>query len=339
MFNVEALPFAYGAPLQSGTIKASPEDFKVEEILGFELTGEGEHHFLRIEKRGLNTDELVKALARTVGKSEKLISYAGLKDRQALTTQWLCIHCPGEELKGLNSLEGPGWRVLESKRHLKKLKTGALAANDFTLTLRELTDRLPLEGRLEQIKSFGVPNYFGPQRFGYEGQNLVKAEAVLLQGTKIKNRFLRGIYYSAARSFLFNLILAARVNSGNWNQALAGDVMQLAGTNSIFSIETPDEIIQERLAKFDISPAAPLWGRGLEKASLDALILQDAILAKYKPWCDALEQHGLERAYRPLMLTVERLEWYWLNDSTLVLNFRLAPGSYATSVVRELINT
>ncbi|CDZ78709.1 tRNA pseudouridine synthase D [Legionella massiliensis] len=337
MFNFAELPYAYGQPHSTGTLKAAPEDFRVDEVLDFELTGEGEHLFLRVEKRGLNTEELVKAIARTLGKSEKNISYAGLKDRQALTTQWLCVHCPGEEIASPELLQGQGWRVLESKRHLKKLRTGALAANDFILTLRELTDKLAIESRLLQIQATGVPNYFGPQRFGYEGQNLIKAEAVLLQGLKIKNRFLRGIYYSAARSYLFNLILAERVKGSSWNHALAGDVMQLAGTNSIFSIEVPDEVIYKRLVEFDISPAAPLWGRGQERAGLDALAIQQEVLSSYKDWCQALEQQGLERAYRPFMLQVENLQWDWQDDATLNLRFRLVAGSYATSVVRELI--
>lgn len=337
MFNFEDLSYAYGKPSSTGLMKTSPEDFKVDEVLGFELTGEGEHLFLRIEKKGINTEELVKSVARELAKPEKNISYAGLKDRQALTTQWLCVHCPGEELADANSLAGQGWRVLESSRHLKKLKTGALAANDFNLVLRELTNKPEIELRLKQIAANGVPNYFGAQRFGYEGQNLAKAEAMLLGGTKIKNRFLRGIYYSAARSFLFNLILSERVKADKWSQPLNGDLMQLAGKNSIFPIDKTDETINERLAKFDISPAAPLWGRGEERLSQDALGLQESVLANYKNWCLALEQHGLERAYRPLRLQVQGLKWDWQDERTLALSFRLEAGSYATSVVRELL--
>lgn len=337
MYDYKALAFAYGNPKATGSIKVSAEDFKVDEVLGFDLSGEGEHLFLRIEKTGLNTEELVKSLARALGKSEKAISYAGLKDRQAQTTQWLSLHCPGEDIPGAEQLEGPGWRVLESKRHLKKLKIGALEANDFRLVLRELSDKSDLEERLLRIRETGVPNYFGPQRFGYEGQNLVKAESVLVGGVKIKNHFLRGIYYSAARSFLFNQILSERVKEGTWNRALAGDVMQLAGTNSLFPIEQPDEIIERRIREFDISPAAPLWGRGQERASLDALALQEKVLLPYTSWCEGLEKQGLERASRPLILVAEQLQWAW-EEGDLVLHFRLVPGSYATSVVRELIS-
>ncbi|MBA2711332.1 MAG: tRNA pseudouridine(13) synthase TruD [Tatlockia sp.] len=337
MYDLANLSFAYGKPQSTGLIKTSADDFKVDEVLGFELTGEGEHLFLLIEKIGINTEELVKALARTLGKSEKAISYAGLKDRQAQTTQWLCVHSPGEELEGLDNLEGNGWRVIKYSRHLKKLKTGALAANEFELVLRELTEKSEIENRLLKIQSKGVPNYFGTQRFGHEGQNIPKAEAMLLGGIKIKNRFLRGLYYSTARSLLFNKILSERVQSGNWDQALAGDIMQLAGKNSIFPIEIPDPLINERMNNFDLSPAAPLWGKGEERASLEALVIQDKALNPYEKWCQALEQHGLERAYRPLRLQVEGLNWNWPDEQTLILKFRLEAGSYATSVLRELI--
>lgn len=338
MVDVKELPFAYGKPQVKGSLKSTPEDFKVDEVLGFDLTGEGEHLFLRIEKRGLNTEELVKSLARTLSKSEKTISYAGLKDRQALTTQWLCVHCPGEELAESNALQGPGWRVLESKRHLKKLKTGTLAANDFSLVLRDLSERSEIEARLAQIRTSGVPNYFGPQRFGYNGQNLIKAKELLLDNLKPKNRFLRGIYYSAARAFLFNQVLAERVNQGNWNNALAGEVLQLAGSNSIFTVEILDELISTRVSEFDISPAAPLWGRGQERAAKEALAIQEQALADYSAWREALEKQGLERAYRSLILQVENLSWHWDADA-LLLNFRLTSGSYATSVVRELMDS
>lgn len=336
MFDFNDLAFAYGKPQATGTMKTSAEDFKVNEELGYELSGEGEHLYLRIEKKGLNTEELVKTLARTLGKSEKSISYAGLKDRQALTTQWLCVHCPGEEIADTDKLAGEGWRVIDSKRHIKKLKTGALAANNFNLVLRDIKGQQEVENRLQQIRLGGVPNYFGVQRFGYDGQNLVKADAVLCGNMKVKNRFLRGIYYSAARAFLFNLILSARVRTENWNTALAGDVMQLAGKNSIFSIEIPDELIQTRIGEFDLSPAAPLWGSGQERASGDVLAQQERVLNNYKSWCEALESHGLERAYRPLILPIEDLLWNW-QDDRLNLSFRLTSGSYATSVVRELI--
>lgn len=336
VFNVNDFAFAYGQPITSGVFKASVDDFKVDERLGFELSGSGEHQFLRIEKRGLNTDELVKRLAKTLAKPIKSISYAGLKDRQALTTQWLSVHCPGEAIEGVDSLEGDGWRVIDSGRHLKKLKIGGLAGNLFTLVVRDISDCAAVEARIQLIKIGGVPNYFGPQRFGHNGQNVSKAAHMLLNGVRVKDKFLRGIYYSAARSWLFNRILSARVEQRTWNKALSGDVMQLAGTHSIFPIETPDDAIHARVAANDVSPASVLWGRGNERLSLEALAVQQQSLNGMESWGLALEQHGLDRAYRAHVLHAQHLTWEW-QDTHLTLSFELPPGGYATSILRELI--
>ncbi|MFC3909631.1 tRNA pseudouridine(13) synthase TruD [Legionella dresdenensis] len=330
------LAFAYNKPVATGVMKRTPEDFRVDEILGFDLTGEGEHLFLLIEKSGLNTEEIVKYLSAATGKSPKMISYAGLKDRHAVTTQWLSIHCPGETLD-LSDLQGEGWRVIDSKRHLKKLKIGVLEGNRFQLKIRSVSDIDDVEQRLQRIRETGVPNYFGAQRFGNNNQNLLKAQQLLFENKRFRNPFLKGIYYSAARSFLYNLIVSERIKAQNWNTALAGDVMQLEGTNSIFSIEQPDQEVAERIKRFDISPAAPLWGKGKERAEAEALAIQDKALDAYKAWCLALEAHKLERAYRPVILQAGDLEWSWEADS-LTLSFTLPAGSYATSVVRELID-
>lgn len=336
MFNFNDLVFAYGQPPTTGTFKASTDDFKVDEILGFELSGAGEHQFLRIEKRGLNTEELVRRLAISINKPIKSIAYAGLKDRQAMTTQWLSVHCPGEVIPDVSSLQGDGWRVLESNRHLKKLKTGALAGNQFTLVVRDISDADAVDARLQLIKASGVPNYFGPQRFGHHGQNLLKAEALLLKGMRVKDRFLRGIYYSAARSFLYNRILSARVAQHTWNRALSGDVMQLAGKHSLFPIDTPDDMIHSRVVAQDLSPASPLWGKGNALETMDALAVQQDALSGFEPWCTSLEEHGLERSYRAHRLCVQDLTWVW-DGGVLVLSFSLTAGGYATSVLREVI--
>ncbi|MFZ4077799.1 MAG: tRNA pseudouridine(13) synthase TruD, partial [Legionellaceae bacterium] len=323
-------------PTASGLFKASTEDFKVDEVLGFELSGVGEHQFLRIEKRGLTTEELMKAISKCIEKPMKLISHAGLKDRQAVTTQWISIHCPGEAIKDIASLQGDRWRVIESKRHSKKLKIGGLQGNRFTLVIRNISSKDAMHERLLLIQKEGVPNYFGPQRFGHQGQNMTRAEDVLLKGARVKDRFLRGIYYSAARSYLFNRILSARVEQGTWNKALSGDVMQLAGTHSIFTIDTPDELILERITNHDVSPASVLWGKGESMVHSDALKVQEAALTDLEPWCKALVSHDLVRAYRAHVLYPEDLTWDWVDD-VLTLTFSLTAGGYATSVLREMM--
>jgi tRNA pseudouridine13 synthase len=328
-------PRAYGKPASTASFKLVPEDFQVNEFFDWQFSGDGEHVVLKIEKRGLTTEEVVKSLARLINKPVKLISYAGLKDRQALATQWLSIHAPGEEIEGVNTLEGAGWRVLECTRHNKKLRPGYLTGNHFVMKLREISNADDLVQRIEQIKVTGVPNYFGEQRFGRDGGNLIKAEELLVQRRKVKDRFLKGIYCSAARSWLYNLILAKRVKELTWNTPLAGDVMQLNGSNSIFVIDEVVEEIVRRIKERDISPASPLPGKRKNKVKDSALQIIDTVYADWLPWLAGLEQQGLEEAWRANILHVEHFE-YTFNDQTAELSFTLPAGSYATAVLREL---
>jgi len=330
-------PRVNGAPLATASFKLSPEDFQVNEFFDGEFSGEGEHIILKIEKRGLSTEDVLKSLARLVNKPAKLISYAGLKDRQALTTQWLSIHAPGETIEGVESLQAPGWKVLESTRHNKKLRPGFLSGNHFVITLRDVQNMDDLLQRIETVKQSGVPNYFGEQRFGREGANLLRAEEMLVQGRKIKDRFLKGMYCSAARSWIYNRILAKRVDDQNWNVPLAGDVMQLAGSNSIFPIDTVDEVIAQRVQDKDIFPASPLPGKRKTRDKLDTLPLINDMYAEWQAWLDGLERLGLEEAWRSNVLHVANME-YTQTDNILQLSFTLPPGSYATVVLRELVS-
>lgn len=329
-------PYAYGKPQSSASFKLSPDDFHVNEFFDGQFSGQGEHILLKIEKRGLTTEELVKSLARIINKPPKLISYAGLKDRQALTTQWLSIHAPGEEIEGIETLESPGWRVIESTRHNKKLKPGFLAGNQFMVRLRDVSNIDLFLNRLEQIKNNGVPNYFGEQRFGREAGNLIKAEQMLVQGRKVKDRFLKGMYFSTARSWLFNLILAKRVQEDCWNTPLVGDVMQLSGSNSIFSIDGIEENIIRRIHEKDISPASPLPGKGRAIAKGDALKTINSVYEDWLPWVEGLEKYGLEEAWRANILHVDHLE-YAVNEQIIELSFMLQAGAYATVLLRELV--
>ncbi|KTD33623.1 tRNA pseudouridine(13) synthase TruD [Legionella israelensis] len=337
MFDYHDLSYAFANPASSAVIKTFPEDFRVDEILSFDLSGEGEHLFLRIEKIGLTTEELVKSLSRKIKKSLKFISYAGLKDKQAITSQWISVHCPGEYIEGVESLAGEGWRVLECQRHHKKLKKGAVAKNQFQLILRAIDKPEDVEQRLLHIQSTGVPNYFGYQRFGHGSQNLIKAKHMLLENVPVKNRFLKGLYYSSARGFLFNRILSQRVALKNWNKPISGDILQLRGTNSIFMADIIDETLYQRVKCHDLSPASILWGTGEEKIAKEALILQQNALADFKPWLLALEMEGLKKSYRAQVLPVSLMTWQWLKEKQLKLQFELPAGSYATVVLRELV--
>ncbi|BCA93779.1 tRNA pseudouridine synthase D [Legionella antarctica] len=329
-------PRVFGKPESCATFKLVPEDFQVNEFFNGQFSGEGEHIVLKIEKRGLTTEDVIKSLARLVNKPVKLISYAGLKDRQALTTQWLSIHAPGEEIEGVNTLEGSGWKVLEYTRHHKKLRPGFLTGNHFVMKLRDVSNADELVKRIEQIKVTGVPNYFGEQRFGREGGNLIKAEEFLVQGRKVKDRFLKGMYCSAARSWLYNLILSKRVKELTWNTPLPGDVMQLKGSNSIFAIDEVDSELVRRIKEKDISPATPLPGKRKNMVKKTALQLIDSVYADWQPWLTGLEKQGLEEAWRANVLHIEQLD-YKLKDNIAELSFTLPAGSYATAVLRELV--
>jgi tRNA pseudouridine13 synthase len=328
----DELDFAYNRPIAYGQIKNNPEDFCVEENLGFELTGEGEHLFLFIEKKQINTEEMVRIIARELGLPIKNISYAGLKDKQAKSTQWFSLYLPGKKDPNLDCFNTEKYRLLKAMRHNKKLKIGSLKENHFIIRVSDFVfEEEALWQRIDKIKAQGVPNYFGPQRFGIHGANLARAQEVLLQNKKIKNRYLRGIYYSTARSFLFNQILSMRVKKRCWNLPLQGDLMMLYGSHSIFPIKEIDDEIRQRVTTHDLHPTAPLWGIGKELLTGSALQLQSEVLEPWEQWCMALEQHDLQKSYRSLVLLPQNFQF--AEDSFC---FTLPKGAYATSVLREL---
>ncbi len=332
---LDALNFAYGQPKSSGQIKSFPDDFCVVEHLGFELTSEGEHLFLLIEKKLLNTEDMVNIIARTLCLPPKVISYAGLKDKYAKTTQWFSVHLPGVADPDLDGLTTDNYQLLKAVRHNKKLKIGALKGNHFIIKMNDFDyDENELFKRIDTIRAHGVPNYFGPQRFGHQGGNLERAKEVLLENKKIKSRHLRGMYFSAARSFLFNQILSRRVGEGNWNLPLNGDLMMLVGNHSVFQIDMVDDELMQRARENDISPAAPLWGTGKKRVTGQALHIQNLALEPWQDWCVALERHGLQGSYRSMVLLPEDLQF-----RENVFTFTLPAGAYATTVLRELLTS
>lgn len=327
--------YANGFPKSISRFKSNPDDFQVNEYFNEPFTGEGEHILLRIEKTNMTTADVIRSLAKIVDKSVKSIGYAGLKDRQARTTQWLSIYAPGEHISGLKELTAPGWRVLECTRHNKKLKPGFLSGNEFVIRLREMSHQEDFLERIEHIKNQGVPNYFGEQRFGHHAGNLIRAEELLVQEKRFKDPFLKGMYYSAARSWIFNLILSQRVLEKCWNKPLQGDVMQLQGSNSIFVLDQMNDEIIQRIKNKDISPASPLPGKTKNKVKDEALKLINEVYLNWRPWVAGLEQHGLNEDWRPNILHVEDF-CYSIKNNVAELAFRLPAGAYATAVLREL---
>lgn len=226
-------PRAYGEALGSAVLKATAEDFQVDEVLDIPLTGEGEHLWLWVEKRGLNTEEAARRIAKAAGVPLRTVSYAGLKDRQALTRQWFSVQLPGKADPDMSAAENDSLKILKTARHKRKLQRGAHSANGFTLRLTQLAgDPAAIDARLQLIAQHGIPNYFGAQRFGHNGGNVVDAREWAARKALPEQRNVRSRLLSTARSFLFNKVLAARVADGSWQRAQVGDLLAFTDSRS-----------------------------------------------------------------------------------------------------------
>lgn len=327
--------YLHGKPEWSGRFKAQPEDFVVIEDLGFEPDGNGEHILVSVRKRGENTAWIAGLLAKAAGVNRGAVTWAGLKDRHAVTEQWFGIHLPGKDEPDLSIIENENIQILQRSRHSRKMRTGALKGNYFRLVLRDVERCDAIEARLQAIGQAGVPNYFGEQRFGRNGSNLEAAEA-MFGGKRIKDRDKRSIFLSAARSYLFNQVISARIQAGLARQMLAGDCLMLAGSHSFFSEAEISSELMARLASGDLQLTAPLWGRGRDTAQGPALEFEREVLAAFEVWRLGLEAAGLQQERRPLLLVPHDWRWEWSPEG-LVLNFWLPAGCYATSLLRELL--
>lgn len=338
--HLNALAYAHGEPLLSARIRSCAEDFQVDEDLGFTPDGTGEHLFLHIRKRNTNTDWLARQLARFYGVKPMAVSYAGLKDRLAVTSQWFSVHLPKPEQADWQALNNEEIEVLQAVRSLRKLRRGALRGNRFVLTLRELQGpQDDLEKRLQTVRA--VPNYFGAQRFGHEEGNLEQALAMFQGERKVKDRHKRGLYLSAARAFLFNRVLSARVADGSWQQALPGEMMQLDGSHSLFAADADDPELASRLAAYDIHPTGPLWGRGQALPQGECAALEQRLLDAYAVFREGLQAAGMEQERRALRLPVRELSWEFGEDARggyCRVSFYLPAGAYASTVLREWVN-
>jgi len=330
------LPYAYGGPPLTGTLRAAPEDFFVDEDLGFGPDGAGEHVFLRVEKRGANTDFVARELARYAGVTPDAVSYAGLKDRHAVTRQTFSVHLPGKPAEpDWLALEHAEFRVLEAMRHSRKLKRGALKGNKFKIILRDIQgDRTAADARVAAIAETGVPNYFGEQRFGHGGANVERALR-MFSGRRVQ-RHERSLLLSAARSHLFNAVLAARVGAGTWRAPMTGEVWMLAGTHSIFGPEPLTSEMLRRYADSDIGLTGPLWGKGTLRSAEDVARIESDIAAQHAQLAAGLEANGLAQERRALSLRPAGLLASWLSERDLELAFSLPAGAYATAVLREI---
>ena len=374
--NTANLPQPIQPLLKQATYKAHTTDFIVNELLPLEFTGEGEHLWLHIQKSGMNTAYLAKLLSEWADIPLRDVGFSGLKDRHALTTQWFSLRIPKKQLPDsefapVDIGANESITILEQQWHNKKLNRGTHRANQFIITLRNiefvgfdtpspsseqlLSAKQAVEQHLMIISQSGVPNYFGPQRFGRSGNNIREALSLFARPVpearppsnkgkrKRVPREQNTMELSAARSLIFNEILAARVRDGSWNHGLAGEVFNLDGSGSIFASDEIDDTLRARLESGDIHPTAVLWGTGNEKVSGKAAAMETDIVA-HSPLLTqlaiGLEQRDIKAQRRALRLPIEALSWEWQDtegSQILILNFTLTTGSFATSVLASLV--
>ncbi|MDE0055234.1 MAG: tRNA pseudouridine(13) synthase TruD [Gammaproteobacteria bacterium] len=294
-----------GASNVTGVLRSTCDDFRVTESLPFEPVGEGEHLYIFAEKRGVTTNAVQKMLARSCQVPARDVSYAGMKDRHAVARQWFSVRLPrGEEID-----LGQDVRILRCARHRRKLRRGELEGNHFRIRIRALAGNP--ETSLAQLRATGAPNYFGEQRFGATGGNVAAAIEWMRAGKPGIPPFLRSVYLSSLRSFLFNEVLAKRVTDGTWRCLMDGE------------------------ADLDGLPTGPLWGRGRLQSTGAARGLEECAIRSHHEIALALEHVGLRQQRRALAAIPKNLSWR-LDDDALTVEFSLGPGAYATMVLREV---
>jgi tRNA pseudouridine13 synthase len=327
-------------PGSGGAVKASPDDFRVDELPAYPPAGAGPHLWLRVEKRGRTTRDVVRTLAAALGVPDRDAGWAGMKDRQAVTTQWLSF--PVARDPDPASLHGDGFRVLEASRHGNKLKPGHARGNRFAVRVRG-GDLERARACAASLAAAGLPNFFGAQRFGAEGRNAAVGKALVTGGggpearRAARDRFLRRLCLSAYQSLLFNRWLAERMADGLFAAALAGDVLKKLETGGLFVCEDP-AADGPRVARFELSPAGPMFGHRLKPLAAgvagerEARLLAAEGLSLEDFARGGGEAEGTRRAGRiPLAVELEPAE------DGYVARFALPKGSYATVVVRELV--
>lgn len=342
--------YAWTAPQAKADLKTLESDFLVEEILGYEPDAKGEFVFLWIEKQGVNTDFLAKRLAQLADISPSRVTYAGAKDRHACTRQWFCLHIHGQ-VPDFSAIEAvfkapEVVRVLHQARHSKKLKTGGLVGNRFSLRLRNVVgERCEIEQRLALIKQFGVPNYYGEQRFGIQGNNLVNGRQLVMPGRKGTHKLnkTQSFWLSAIRSWFFNEALSQFVTQGTWDVLSEGDIAQPHDGTQSFRIKELSLETVYRLKTGQLSPVLPLisdgWPMGTNNAR--ARYMQD-LYSTEQDLLDGLITFGFARDSRATRIVPHNMAWELLHSECeadqLVLQFELPKGAFATSVLRELFN-
>lgn len=342
-FALDKWNFLLNSPSCTGTIRVQPEDFKVEELLGFEPSGEGDHLWANIIKRCLNTVEVVSMISKAVGVRQKDVGFSGQKDRKAITSQWFSVPIGNDRDKLIKTIEDfvsdhSQLELITLSAQPNKLKRGVHRANRFQIRVRNFSgNKAGMELRLRTINREGAPNYFGPQRFGRGGNNL-SAAGNLFQGGKFKlNRIARGMALSAARSWVFNQVLSERLARWNWNDPILGDAMQLDGNNAYFIHDGSDLSVVDRIARHDLHPTGPLWGQGEVPTKGEVAKFESEVVGNIPILPEGLARFGMRQQRRALRLIPHELTWNFEQGNELRLEFVLPSGSFATALLREIL--
>ena len=322
-------------PKQTALLKAECADFVVKEQLGYDMSGDGEFVAVKVRKTDCNTLFVGEQLAKLAGISARNMSYAGLKDRKAVTEQWFSLQMPGQPTPDFSQFSLEGVEILEVTRHQRKIRIGSLQGNHFEILLRNAEETDELKERLDFLAKNGFPNYFTEQRFGRDGNNLTQALRWANGEIKVKDRHKRSFYLSAARSEIFNLIVSKRMELNLAQQILVGDVLQLNGSHSWFVVDESEDLaqLQQRLAQQDVLLTAPLIGEE-EKSAVD---FEHEIFAQHQALFALMRQERMKAARRPILMQPQQFQWKF-EPNGLRLQFDLPAGSYATALIRELVN-
>ena len=322
-------------PKQTALLKAECADFVVKEQLGYDMSGDGEFVAVKVRKTDCNTLFVGEQLAKFAGISARNMSYAGLKDRKAVTEQWFSLQMPGQPTPDFSQFSLEGVEILDVTRHQRKIRIGSLQGNHFEILLRNAEETDKLKERLDFLAKNGFPNYFTEQRFGRDGNNLTQALRWANGEINVKDRNKRSFYLSAARSEIFNLILSKRMELNLAQQILVGDVLQLNGSHSWFVVDESEDLaqLQQRLAQQDVLLTAPLIGEE-EKSAVD---FEHEIFAQHQALFDLMRQERMKAARRPILMQPQQFQWQF-EPNGLRLQFALPAGSYATALIRELVN-
>ena len=322
-------------PKQTALLKAECADFVVKEQLGYDMSGDGEFVAVKVRKTDCNTLFVGEQLAKFAGISARNMSYAGLKDRKAVTEQWFSLQMPGQPTPDFSQFSLEGVEILDVTRHQRKIRIGSLQGNHFEILLRNVEETNELKVRLDFLAKNGFPNYFTEQRFGRDGNNLTQALRWANGEIKVKDRNKRSFYLSAARSEIFNLIVSKRLELNLAQQILVGDVLQLNGSHSWFVVDESEDLaqLQQRLAQQDVLLTAPLIGEE-EKSAVD---FEHEIFAQHQALFALMRQERMKAARRPILMHPQYFQWQF-EPNGLRLQFALPAGGYATALIRELVN-